>query len=728
MLKKVGRVNKINFEENKRKKLKNWEIFWIVAFIGLIIVIGEYIWLTNDDIRNVEKVSEKTILYLQKNIENYENTISENTTNSLDTLFDDYVINMNGIIVITDENKVVATNSKRLKNLKTEECYKIFNIKNFLELDKMVKIKTEDREWYGRGASVNKYKIYAFFPIKEVFATRRIVVFYSIGMVLIFLLLLAIIFYKGVDNNLSQLSKQYRIISATNTIYAVSILIDLNNDEWEATRITDRFLELAIDNCTASGFLNVIADEIICEDDSERYRNFIDLITIRKRLDNKDYISGDFKSNEDKWYNIIILPLNSYNGKEELNSVIMIFRDVTTESKREFEYQAQLQKLMEQEKRANSAKTDFLRRMSHDIRTPINGIMGMVEVSRHNIGNEEKQKECLDKIMDASGFLLNLINSVLDMNKLESGRIKLDKKPFDIKEIIDEIIPVLDIGAYENGIDINWGKNRDEHLRVIGSPLHLQQILQNIISNAIKYNKKNGTIKFDRTVLESDDEMVNVQFICEDTGIGMSEEFQKIAFEPFAQEDISVRPAYTGTGLGLAIVKELVDQMKGTITFFSEPAKGTTFIITIPFLIDKSQNEIKTYDKLEDVSIKGFNILVVEDNDLNMEIVTFLLENEGATVTKAKNGQEAVNIFAESDTETFDVILMDVMMPVMDGLEATRLIRNMKRKDALTVPVIAMTANAFTDDIELSIKAGMNKHFTKPLEINKLKNYIVKIK
>lgn len=381
---------------------------------------------------------------------------------------------------------------------------------------------------------------------------------------------------------------------------------------------------------------------------------------------------------------------------------------------------------MEQEKRANSAKTDFLRRMSHDIRTPINGIRGMVEISRHNIGNEAKQIECLNKIMDASGFLLDLVNSVLDMNKLESGEIRLEEKSFDIKEIIDAIIPMLEIRASDCGISIDWGKNRKEHILVIGSPLHLQQILQNIISNAIKYNNENGMVKFERSIVYKDDKMVNVRFICEDTGIGMSKEFQRKAFEPFAQEDIPVRPKYTGTGLGLAIVKELVDQMNGTITFTSELGKGTKFIITIPFALNTSEETAKITDNISHYSINGAKILVVEDNAINMEIIEFLLENEGAIITKAINGKECVDIFNESETGEFDIILMDIMMPVMNGLDATRYIRKLERADSKTVPIIAMTANAYTDDIEISIKAGMNGHLSKPLNTTELKEIIGK--
>ena len=720
MRKGSKKLKELNVEINQasRRKCRKINIFFLAILIGIIIIFIEYIVLTNRDMKATDKISKKTILYLEKNINNYENTVLNDRTNSLiviqekntelnnallrdgefgigeledyiddqhitgamvidnslnvvmetntdnkgyeywynlihsemvsdilkyhqksymtrikrdgesydfvacycessdglvviynacdlaktdngyslDSLFADCIIKMNGIIVVTDDDNIVASNSKRLRGLKTEMCYKIFNIDNLIELDKMIKLDTENKTWYGRGSEINGYRLFAFFNEKKVFETRRIVIFYSLVIFLIFLLLLSIIYYLIANNNLAQLK----------------------------------------------------------------------------------------------------------------------------------EYQKQLYKSMEQEKRANSAKTDFLRRMSHDIRTPINGIRGMVEISRHNIGNEAKQIECLNKIMDASGFLLNLVNSVLDMNKLESGEVKLEEKPFDIKEIIDAIIPMLEIRASDCGISIDWGESREEHIRVIGSPLHLQQILQNLISNAIKYNNENGKVKFERTIVSKDDKMVNVRFICEDTGIGMSKEFQKKAFEPFAQEDIPVRPKYTGTGLGLAIVKELVEQMNGTITFTSELGKGTKFIITIPFVLDTSEETAKITDNTSQYSINGAKILVVEDNAINMEIIEFLLENEGAIITKAINGKECVDIFNESEIGEFDIILMDIMMPVMNGLDATRYIRKLERADSKTIPIIAMTANAYTDDIEISIKAGMNGHLSKPLNTTELKEIIGK--
>lgn len=393
-------------------------------------------------------------------------------------------------------------------------------------------------------------------------------------------------------------------------------------------------------------------------------------------------------------------------------------RDVTEEKQRELEAQRKLEKTAEDARRANAAKTDFLRRMSHDIRTPINGIQGMVEISRHYVSDEVKQEECRQKILDASGFLLDLVNNVLDMNKLESGEIRLESVPFDLEKLLRETNSVIEIQASERGVALHDHGIHADHTHFIGSPLHLRQVLQNIESNAVKYTPEGGSVTVGCNETAAENGIATLEFFCTDTGIGMSEEFQKHAFEPFAQENATARTAYLGTGLGLVITKELVEQMGGTIGFRSRQGKGTTFVIQLPLRIDTAAVSKAAAEEQQAASgsVQGMNVLLAEDNDLNMEIAQFLLESEGAKVTQAWNGREAVELFAASEPGTYDVILMDVMMPVMGGLEATRIIRGMKRPDAASVPIFAMTANAFQDDIQRSRAAGMNEHLTKPLD------------
>ena len=388
------------------------------------------------------------------------------------------------------------------------------------------------------------------------------------------------------------------------------------------------------------------------------------------------------------------------------------------QDRREREFREQLMESAEKAEQANRAKTEFLQRMSHDIRTPINGIRGMIEIANYYKDDSDKQTECRKKIWDASGLLLELVNEVLDMGKLESGEIMLEEREFDLKELLDSVGVVVDKQARERGITIITDGYPVENRCLLGSPLHLRRLLMNIISNAVKYNHAGGEVRLGCCEKPSaDPETAQIEFTCADTGIGMSEEFQKHVFEPFAQERNFARSEYGGTGLGMPIAKSLTEKMGGTLSFVSRQGVGTTFTLSLSFRIchaPEKQNKPKRL--LQTSSIAGLHVLVAEDNRMNMEIAEFVLNVEEASIIKAVNGEEAVRIFADSRPGEIDAILMDVMMPVMDGLEATRRIRAMKRPDARTIPIIAMTANAFAEDRQLAFAAGMDMHIAKPLE------------
>lgn len=388
------------------------------------------------------------------------------------------------------------------------------------------------------------------------------------------------------------------------------------------------------------------------------------------------------------------------------------------QDRREREFREQLMESAEKAEQANRAKTEFLQRMSHDIRTPINGIRGMIEIANYYKDDPDKQTECRKKIWDASGLLLELVNEVLDMGKLESGEIMLEEREFDLKELLDSVGVVVDKQARERGITIITDGYPVENRCLLGSPLHLRRLLMNIISNAVKYNRVGGEIRLGCCEKPSaDPETAQIEFTCADTGIGMSEEFQKHVFEPFAQERNTARSEYGGTGLGMPIAKSLAEKMGGTLSFVSRQGVGTTFTLSLPFRICHApEKRNKPKRLLQTSSIAGLHVLVAEDNKMNMEIAEFVLNVEEASIIKAVNGEEAVRIFADSRPGEIDAILMDVMMPVMDGLEATRRIRAMKRPDARTIPIIAMTANAFAEDRQLAFAAGMDMHIAKPLE------------
>ena len=387
------------------------------------------------------------------------------------------------------------------------------------------------------------------------------------------------------------------------------------------------------------------------------------------------------------------------------------------EQEKDEKYKAELLRAAKKAEAANEAKTEFLQRMSHDIRTPINGICGMINVADHYADNMEKQTECRAKIKKASHLLLELINEVLDMSKLESDEVVLEEIPFNLNGISEEILGVIEHMAAEQNIRIIWEKKEVTHWNLIGSPVHVKRILMNILSNAVKYNKENGYVYIScREIPSKQTAMTTLEFVCRDTGIGMAEAFQKRIFEPFAQEHAGSRTKFAGTGLGMPITKKLVVKMGGTISFESKEGIGTTFVIRIPFRIDTDMKDRTEAEEKTETSIQGLHVLLTEDNELNMEIAEFVLQNEGAVVTKAWNGQKAVDIFRKSRPGEFDAILMDIMMPVMNGYEAAKMIRSLDREDAKVIPIIAMTANAFTEDKMRAKEAGMDEHIAKPVD------------
>ena len=381
------------------------------------------------------------------------------------------------------------------------------------------------------------------------------------------------------------------------------------------------------------------------------------------------------------------------------------------------EINKQLRKAIASKEKAAAAKSQFLANMSHDIRTPINGIMGMLEIIRKTKGNQDREEECLDKIEVSSKLLLSLVNDVLDMAKLDTDAVVLSHEPFNLDRICNETVEAVSFQAEEAGLEVTGEHDDYTGINILGSPLHLKKILINLFSNSVKYNKPNGKIHMSMKTLEQTEDTITCEFKIRDTGVGMSQEFvEKKLFQPFVQADTSSRSNYTGTGLGMSIVKQLIDKMGGTISVESELGEGSCFTVVIPFEIDH-ETRLKQSEEVENADISGLNIMVAEDNELNMEIIEFLLTEQGAQVEKVQNGQEALDKFEGSEAGTYDVILMDLMMPVMDGISAAKAIRASKHAEAETIPIIAMTANAFYEDERKCLDAGMNAHLAKPLDM-----------
>lgn len=397
-------------------------------------------------------------------------------------------------------------------------------------------------------------------------------------------------------------------------------------------------------------------------------------------------------------------------------------RRLTDLLQQERDYGDKLAKAAREASSANSAKTEFLRRMSHDLRTPINGIRGMVEVGNANADDLQKQTECRSKIWTASGLLLDLANEALDMSRLESGQVDLNLVPINLVALNCEVRDILERQAEERLVTIICDQQTLNHPYAQVSVTHLKRLLLNIAGNAVKYNRQGGYVRLVCCEVEPADGALVYEYTIADNGIGMSEEFQQHLYEPFCREEQQVEGASSGTGLGAPIAKQLVELMGGTMSFTSVLGQGTTFTIRLPFEKCKRSEipQAVRADAGDGDALQGLRVLLVEDNDLNAEIAQFTLSRAGAVVTHAKDGESAVEAFAASAPHEYDVVLMDIMMPGIDGLEATRQIRALDREDAATTPIIAVSANAFADDRKLSREAGMDAHLSKPVSSQEL--------
>lgn len=384
----------------------------------------------------------------------------------------------------------------------------------------------------------------------------------------------------------------------------------------------------------------------------------------------------------------------------------------------------ELQKAVYQARKANEAKSNFLSRMSHDIRTPLNGIIGLLKIDEAHFDDSELIQSNHKKMLVSADHLLSLINDVLQMNKLDDEEVNLEHEPLSLTQISTEVGTIINERAAAAGITLEFGSQELPIEYVYGSPVHLRQVFLNIYGNCIKYNKPGGKIKAELECLSVQDGIVNYRWIISDTGIGISEEFLEHIFEPFMQEHSDARTVYNGVGLGMSIVKRIIDKMNGTIEVASKEGEGTTFTIVLPFEIaDRTVFPVRQ-SLNKDADISGVHLLLAEDNELNAEIAKTLLEDKGAIITLVSDGKQAIQTFTSSPPGTFDAILMDIMMPVIDGISATQIIRALGREDSKTIPIIAMTANAFEEDARKCIKAGMNAHLAKPLEMEKVMTVI----
>ena len=527
-----------------------------------------------------------------------------------------------------------------------------------------------------------------------------------------------------IQNQLKQALDETRlsneIISAIAKSYCSIYRIDVQKDFFEEVSNDSEIHKLTGNRGCASEKLYQLCDTMVAPEYRPLIRPFLDVSTLSARLKTEECISTEYRMCDGNWHRMIFI-VKKRDESGNVTHVLCTVRSISDSKRREED----LNFAAEAAKREAEMKTRFLATMSHDIRTPLNGIIGMVNMGNQYADDPQMQQKIREKAMEALKYLVSLVNDVLDMNKLQSGELKDQQILFDLTMVLRELNQIYDERAAKKGIryEVDWKNSTYSHSALIGNPVYLGRILSNVMDNAIKFSQAGSVITVWVKEETLDDGRAFFTFYCKDQGVGMSEDFIAHAFDMFSQESKTSRSRYEGTGLGLAITKQLVDRMDRSIELKSEVGVGTTVIVKIPFKIDTQDKNSNLSDKpvsLDDYSVEGIRALVVEDNELNMEIARCILEDSGMEVTCAVDGQEAVEIFKKSAPDYFGVIYMDIMMPRMNGLDAARTIREMKRRDARRVPIIAMSANSFAEDIINSRMAGMNVHLAKPLDAEKM--------
>ncbi len=506
------------------------------------------------------------------------------------------------------------------------------------------------------------------------------------------------------------------IISALGKSYYYISRIDLENDSYEVVTGYDKYPENIEREGCMSGSTRQNCETLVDDAYLEDFLAFVDISTMAKRLEREETLSMEYRMKNGKWHKARLV-IKKKDEKGHVTHALCAIREITEEKRRELQI---IQKAAEA-RREVADKSRFLSNMSHDIRTPINGIIGLLDIADQFPEDLELQKKTRCKIKELSGYLVTMVGNILELNKLQTDQMIPQETMIDITNLLRRTNESAQMEAAKKNIryDIDWNESNIRHRYVLGDPVYVQRILEIIADNAIKFSAGGSTVSVWCREEPLDGRYVRFSFVCEDQGIGMSPGFLEHAFDLFAQEDVGSRTRYQGIGIGLSIAKKMAEQMNGTIRLESEKGVGTKAVTSIPLKIADLEAEGKAEDCMP-VSLQGLRALVVEDNELNMEIIKFLLEDQGMITECAGDGEEAVTMFEHSLLGYYDVIFMDIMMPKLSGRDATRKIRSLNREDANTIPIIAMSANVFADDIIKNQLAGMSAHVPKPLDGNKL--------
>ena len=643
---------------------------------------------------------------------------------------------LSGTLYIAEGEKLLAANRDDAHTL-LGEVPEISALKAKSAGSVLTRFVSDGEVYYGGTASCQNYDIFAFYPAHTIFSPCRIMLLFVFCLYVMTIFVLSILHFRARVYHDRELERQYEIIRAISHVYRLTVLLDLENRRYELLKYPKEWGELS-----ATGIADAKLYEKFAKYADERfrtaYREFIDPETLTRRLAGEDYAELEYRDREGNWL-IDKLIVKSRDADGGIASVILARKRINERKKAELEYQERLETAIKNEQLANRSKTDFLRRISHDIRTPINVILGMLEIGNRNPTDTALLADCRAKAQTAAEYLLELVNDILTLNRADNDDgTGVTASVFCPAEEVRRLYPIASEQAKQSdGVTLEPPELIGDDLPLVGEALHLRQIMMNVITNALRYGRRGGRVHFSLSEAPARDRegFAEVRFVCEDDGIGMSHEFQERMFEPFAQENGSPDDSRGGFGFGLSIVARLVKSLDGKVEVESEKGIGTRFEITLyypyagtpegaPFAEGPGDGE--TGETGEGAPLAGLTVLIAEDNELNMEVAEFMVTGAGAGVIRAYDGRQAVEIFAASDVGAIDVVLTDAMMPVMDGAEEARRIRALDRPDAKTVPIIAMTANLFEEDLREYTEAGMTGVLPKPLKAEQLIRMIVK--
>ena len=639
------------------------------------------------------------------------------------SLFADFPFEMNGSVVICDTDEVVSTNTQELVSHSVEESKALYKNEFKAGENGVVCLRSKTGNWYGRREKIKDYDAYIFFPAAQVYLTRTIVCVIYVLLALLLFLLSCVSRSRTEKRSILQDQKRLCVINALGHAYTSISLVNLKTEEIEIIKASENMKPDQKGDILSKARREELTQQMIAEPFQEAYREFADRSTVAKRLEDREALSFTVQMTDGKWLTMIIVP-QGYDKDGKLCTVLVANRDVTEEKKREIEQDKNLRNALAVAEHANRAKTAFLNNMSHDIRTPMNAVIGFTALATTHIDNKELVLDYLKKIHTSGEHLLGLINDILDMSRIESGSVQIEYTTVHLPDILQDLRTIIAGSVYSKKQKLHIDIQNVCHEDIITDKLRLMQVLLNIIGNAVKFTPVGGMI----CVCVSEqpckkDGYATVVFRVKDNGIGMSPEFQEHVFDSFAREHTVTENGIGGTGLGMAITKNIVDMMGGTIRVESEVGKGTEFTVMLACEISELSPEQKEAIKNEKQenrmesrrSYEGKKILLVEDNELNREIATAIMQEIGLDVDIAEDGTDAVNIMSSAEGRSYDLIFMDIQMPKMDGYTATREIRTLKDPKCANIPIVAMTANAFEEDREKAIRAGMNGHIAKPI-------------